>query len=30
VPDGAGLKAGEYIEIITNNLKKIDALISEF
>ncbi|XP_029337204.1 zinc finger CW-type PWWP domain protein 2 isoform X3 [Mus caroli] len=30
VPDGAGLKAGEYIEVITNNLKKIDALISEF
>ncbi|XP_021063500.1 zinc finger CW-type PWWP domain protein 2 [Mus pahari] len=30
MPDGAGLKAGEYFEIITNNLKKIDALISEF
>nr|XP_034339789.1 zinc finger CW-type PWWP domain protein 2 isoform X2 [Arvicanthis niloticus] len=28
--DGMGLKAGECIEIITNNLKQIDALISEF
>ncbi|KAM7336857.1 hypothetical protein ACRRTK_002976 [Alexandromys fortis] len=29
VTDGTGLKAGECIENITNNLKKIDALISE-
>ncbi|XP_075820349.1 zinc finger CW-type PWWP domain protein 2 isoform X2 [Microtus pennsylvanicus] len=28
--DGTGLKAGECIENITTNLKKIDALISEF
>ncbi|XP_040596280.1 zinc finger CW-type PWWP domain protein 2 isoform X2 [Mesocricetus auratus] len=30
VTDETGLKAGECIEHITNNLKKIDALISEF
>ncbi|XP_052042996.1 zinc finger CW-type PWWP domain protein 2 [Apodemus sylvaticus] len=30
LPDGTRLKAGECIAIITNNLKKIDALISEF
>ncbi|OBS78256.1 hypothetical protein A6R68_19355, partial [Neotoma lepida] len=30
VIDGTGLKAGEHIENITNNLRKIDALIAEF
>ncbi|XP_050996240.1 zinc finger CW-type PWWP domain protein 2 [Acomys russatus] len=30
VPDGTGLKVGECIKDITNNIRKIDALISEF
>ncbi|KAK7816764.1 hypothetical protein U0070_009289 [Myodes glareolus] len=30
VTDGTGIKAGECTENITNNFKKIDALISEF